>query len=76
MRKKDANWGVTEVSEGHVSNPDAQLSVLMDLRDELKLMRPLLGMIKDMQQQQLRYQRRIDARLAKELPLPRGKKYE
>ena len=41
-RKKDANWRLNVDNNGRVSNDDAQLAVLMDIRDELKRLNSLL----------------------------------
>lgn len=41
-RKKDANWSLNILPSGNVSTDDAQLAVLMDIRDELKILNRLL----------------------------------
>lgn len=40
-RKKNANWNLNVDSAGRVSNADAQLAVLMDIRDELQALNRL-----------------------------------
>lgn len=42
-RKKDANWSLNVRPDGNVASmADAQLAVLMDIRDELKKLNQLL----------------------------------
>lgn len=42
VREKDTNWTIQKGSLGHYTNEQAQLAVLMDLRDELKTLNRLL----------------------------------
>lgn len=73
-KHKDGGWNYNGLDT--LTNEQAMLMVLVDIRDELKQIKTWCGMAKDEAQKQTRYLRRIDARLAKDLPLPRGKKYE
>ena len=41
-RKKDTNWALKIDGNGYTTTPDAQLAVLMDIRDELKQLNRLL----------------------------------
>lgn len=41
MRKKNVTWSLNVNPNGTVSNGDAQLAVLMDIRDELQTIRNL-----------------------------------
>lgn len=41
-RQKDAQWQLNLSATGTVTTADAQLAVLMDVRDELKLLNALL----------------------------------
>lgn len=40
-RYKNSDWGITETLGGNVSFEGAQLAVLMDIRDELQIIRRL-----------------------------------
>jgi hypothetical protein len=41
-RRKDVNWRLNELPSGNAPTDDAQLAVLMDIRDELKRLNSVL----------------------------------
>lgn len=45
-RKKDANWRIKTNSDGATPSMDAQLAVLMDIRDELQTLNGILRCFK------------------------------
>jgi hypothetical protein len=70
-RRKDVDWNLPETNGGPVSWEAINAALLMDLRDELKLIRGLLGCYRI--QRMFNTLERIDARLAKHAPLRKRK---
>lgn len=69
-RKRNANWTLIVDNEGRVSTANAQLAVLMDIREHLASLLKIMR-CPNVQQMALAAQR-IDKRLAKKLPLRKG----
>lgn len=66
-RKKNVNWKLHVYENGSVPHHDANLAVLMDIRDELQAVNRKLDCWRI--QRMFRTLERMDRRLAKKVPL-------